>query len=55
MEPLAAAPRAERTQRAPSQPALTTPTAAPIRHGQRKPKPIPALLMKRRVPEPESA
>jgi ATP-dependent RNA helicase RhlE len=29
--------------------------AAPIRHGHRKPKPIPALLMKRRLPEPESA
>jgi ATP-dependent RNA helicase RhlE len=51
----AGAPRAEPTQRAPSQSALTTPTAAPVRHGPRKPKPIPALLMKRRVPEPESA
>jgi len=27
----------------------------PIRHSHRKPKPIPALLMKRRLPEPESA
>ena len=27
----------------------------PIRHSHRKPKPLPALLMKRRLPEPESA
>ena len=36
--------------------ALTAPSAnTPLRHGQRKSKPIPALLMKRRIPEPEGA
>jgi ATP-dependent RNA helicase RhlE len=40
-----------------SAPAALTASRAetPIRHGHRKPKPIPALLMKRRLPEPESA
>ncbi|HEX8011024.1 MAG TPA: DEAD/DEAH box helicase [Casimicrobiaceae bacterium] len=45
--------------RAPEQPrvaaALTSPAAAPARHGHGKAKPIPALLMKRRVTEPENA
>ncbi|HET9764916.1 MAG TPA: hypothetical protein VFR50_15445, partial [Casimicrobiaceae bacterium] len=41
------------SNRAPS-PALTTP-GAPPRPGDRKPKPVAALLMKRRVSEPESA
>ncbi len=35
--------------------ALTTPSAAPSRHWHHKPQPIPALLMKRRTPEPENA
>jgi ATP-dependent RNA helicase RhlE len=35
--------------------ALMRPTVAASGHWHRKPKPIPALLMKRRVPEPESA
>ena len=35
--------------------ALTASRDAPIRYGHRKQKPIPALLMKRRLPEPESA
>ena len=35
--------------------ALTASHTGSIRHGQRKAKPIPALLMKRRLPEPESA
>jgi ATP-dependent RNA helicase RhlE len=41
----------------PAQPvaALTTPSAAPSRHWHHKPQPIPALLMKRRAPEPENA
>ena len=41
------------SNRAPSQ-ALTTPSGRP-RPGDRKPKPVAALLMKRRVSEPESA
>jgi len=35
--------------------ALTASTAAPARVSHRKPRPIPALLMKRRLPEPETA
>jgi ATP-dependent RNA helicase RhlE len=63
------APRAEAFDRNPDQPprsqsqrapqarsALTASTpAAPARVSHRKPKPIPALLMKRRLPEPETA
>jgi len=41
--------------RRPQPAALMTSTAAPTREWHRKPKPIPALLMKPRVPEPESA
>jgi ATP-dependent RNA helicase RhlE len=49
-------PRAHQAQRTHAPAALTAPsTHTPSRHGQRKPKPIPALLMKRRVTEPESA
>jgi ATP-dependent RNA helicase RhlE len=64
----ARAPRAEPVDRNPDQPprprgpqrprpaaALMTSAASPVRQWHRKPKPIPALLMKRRVPEPESA
>ena len=48
-------PRARDPQ--PPQPAaaLTTPSATPSRHWHHKPHPIPALLMKRRTREPESA
>jgi ATP-dependent RNA helicase RhlE len=35
--------------------ALTASRETPIRNGHRKARPIPALLMKRRIPEPESA
>jgi ATP-dependent RNA helicase RhlE len=35
--------------------ALTASAASPPRVSHRKPKPIPALLMKRRLPEPEAA
>jgi ATP-dependent RNA helicase RhlE len=63
------APRHDPVDRNPDQPharepARTQPRAAltaspaspaPLRHGHRKPRPIPALLMKRRLPEPESA
>jgi ATP-dependent RNA helicase RhlE len=48
----AQAPREPRPQQAHA--ALTTPHAAP-RQWHRKAKPVPALLMKRRLPEPESA
>jgi len=60
-------PRAEPADRNPDQPssqsprgqqarsALTASTAAPSRVSHRKPRPIPALLMKRRLPEPETA
>jgi ATP-dependent RNA helicase RhlE len=41
--------------RHPQPAALMTSTATPTGHWHRKPKPIPALLMKRRIPEPESA
>jgi ATP-dependent RNA helicase RhlE len=41
--------------RHPQPAALMTSAAAPTRQWHRKPKPIPALLMKRRVPEPENA
>ena len=65
----ARAPRHDPVDRNPDQPrvrepARTQPRAAltaspaspaPLRHGHRKPRPIPALLMKRRLPEPESA
>jgi ATP-dependent RNA helicase RhlE len=39
----------------PAPAALTASREQSIRHGPRTPKPIPALLMKRRLPEPESA
>ena len=49
-------PRAHPSSRSPTPAALTAPPAhSPVRYGHRKPKPIPALLMKRRVTEPESA
>jgi ATP-dependent RNA helicase RhlE len=50
-------PRVRETARAHPRAALTaSPSSpAPLRHGHRKPRPIPALLMKRRLPEPESA
>jgi ATP-dependent RNA helicase RhlE len=47
-------PRVPARSQAPA--ALTaSPTAGSVRPGHRKPRPIPALLMKRRMPEPESA
>src|SRR5438874_4254770 len=47
-------PRAPARSQAPA--ALTaSPATSPARSGHRKPRPIPALLMKRRTPEPESA
>ena len=50
-------PRAPASGRVQPRAALTASPAAPTppRHGHRKPRPIPALLMKRRLPEPESA
>ena len=50
-------PRVKREPAHVSAPAALTASSrdAPTRYGHRKPKPIPALLMKRRLPEPESA
>jgi ATP-dependent RNA helicase RhlE len=47
-------PRAHAASRTQTPAALTAPHA-PARYGHRKPKPIAALLMKRRITEPESA
>ncbi len=48
-------PRAHGPQHRQPAAALMTSAAAPLRQWHRKPTPIPALLMKRRVPEPENA
>ena len=49
-------PRSHASPRPHTPAALTAPPAhSQVRYGHRKPKPIPALLMKRRVTEPESA
>ncbi len=48
-------PRTRDSQQPQAAAALTTPSAAPSRHWHHKPQPIPALLMKRRMPEPENA
>ena len=48
-------PRTRDSQQPQAAAALTTASAAPSRHWHHKPQPIPALLMKRRMPEPENA
>jgi ATP-dependent RNA helicase RhlE len=49
-------PHTHQSPRAQSSAALTKSTVnTPVGHGHRKARPIPALLMKRRLPEPESA
>jgi hypothetical protein len=48
-------PRVQAQQRAQPAAALTATASAPGRHWHKKPSPVPALLMKRRVAEPESA
>jgi ATP-dependent RNA helicase RhlE len=48
-------PRTHDSQQPQAAAALTTSSAAPSRHWHHKPQPIPALLMKRRMPEPENA
>ncbi len=49
------APRAHAASRREPPAALTANAGAPGRHWHKKPSPVPALLMKRRVTEPESA
>jgi hypothetical protein len=49
------APRAHAASRREPAAALTANAGAPGRHWHKKPAPVPALLMKRRVTEPESA
>jgi ATP-dependent RNA helicase RhlE len=47
-------PRAQAQHRLQVAAALTATAGAPVRHWHKKPAPVPALLMKRRVHEPES-
>jgi ATP-dependent RNA helicase RhlE len=48
-------PRSHAPHRPQPRAALTATTSAPLRHGHKKPVPVPALLMKRRITEPENA